>query len=114
MSLRTEFDFTLSHGFVDASGAIHTDGVMRLASPIDELVSMKDPRVPGNPACLTIILFSRVIVRLGTLPLVDTAVVEQLHPDDMAFLERLYERINGFEDGYSHDGCGCGYCACGH
>lgn len=87
---------------------------MRLASPIDELVPMKGPRAHGNPACLTVILFSRVIASLGSLLLVDSAVVEQLHPEDMAFPERLYERINGFEDGYSHDGCGCGHCACGH
>jgi len=39
---------------------------MRLATAADEILPMKDSRVQSNPAYLTVILFSRVIVKLGT------------------------------------------------
>lgn len=114
MSFHTEFEFTLPQGYVDSSGTVHKAGVMRLATAMDEIFPMRDPRVQGNPGYLAVILFSRVIVRLGSLPLVDTGVIEKLHPDDMAFLERLYERINGLEDEHSHDSSCGGQCSCGH
>ncbi len=114
MSFQTEFEFTLPRGFVDGSGTVHKEGAMRLATAMDEIFPMRDPRVQGNPGYLAVILFSRVIVRLGSLPLVDTGVIEKLHPDDMAFLERLYERINGLEDEHSHDSSCGGQCSCGH
>ncbi len=114
MSQQVEFEFTLPHGFTDANGTLHKSGVMRLATVSDELSPMKDPRVLGNPGYLSVILFSRVIVRLGSLSLIDTGIMERLHPDDMAFLERFYEKINGFADEHSHDSCACSQCGCGH
>ncbi len=115
MSVQTEFEFALPRGFVDTDGTVHREGVMRLATALDEILPMKDPRVQGNPGYLAVILFSRVLLRLGKLPLVDTGVIEKLHPDDMAFLERLYERINGFEDDlHSHDSSCGGQCSCRH
>lgn len=114
MSFQTEFEFRLPRGFVDNAGTVHKEGVMRLATALDAILPMKDPRVQGNPGYLAVILFSRVLVRLGKLPLVDTGVIEKLHPDDMAFLERLYERINGLEDDHSHDSSCGGQCSCRH
>ena len=114
MSFQMELEFSLPHGFVDTDGTVHKTGAMRLATAMDEIFSMRDPRVQGNPGYLTVILFSRVIVRLGTLPLIDTSIIERLHPDDMAFLERFYEKINGFEDEHSHDSSCGGQCCCGH
>ena len=87
---------------------------MRFATAIDEIIPMEDPRVPGDPGYFAVILFSRVIARLGTLPMVDTAIVEKFHPDDMTFLERLYERINGMDDDHTHESCRCGQCTCQH
>ncbi len=114
MSFQTEFEFRLPRGFVDNAGTVHKEGVMRLATALDGILPMKDPRVLGNPGYLAVILFSRVLVRLGKLPLVDTGVIEKLHPDDMAFLERLYERINGLEDDHSPDSSCGGQCSCRH
>lgn len=50
--LKTEFEFRLPRGYIDAAGDLHTDGVMRLATAGDELLPLKDPRVRQNPAYL--------------------------------------------------------------
>ena len=93
----TEFEFTLPRGFVDRSGTVHRQGVMRLANAGDEILPLRDPRVQQNPGYLTIILLARVITKLGTLPTVDTNVVERLYTMDLAYLQDLYQRINTME-----------------
>ena len=55
----------LPRGYVDASGTVHRDGVMRLATARDELVPLRDDRVRENPAYLTVVLLARVVTRLG-------------------------------------------------
>ena len=50
-----------------------------------------------NPSYLTIILLARVIVRLGSLPAVDTKIVEKLFTMDLAYLQDLYQRVNSME-----------------
>lgn len=94
MSLQTEFDFTLPHGYVDAEGNVHKKGVMRLATANDEIAPMKDPRVQSNPGYLAIILLSRVISRLGDLPQVNPRIIEEMFAADFAFLEEMYRRVN--------------------
>lgn len=92
--LQTEFEFTLPVGYVDEEGNLHRDGVMRLATAMDEIAPMRDPRVRANEAYLTILLLSRVITRLGTLRQVNTGVIEHLFSADLAYLQDLYRRIN--------------------
>ena len=75
---QTEYEFTLPCGYVDARGALHRDGVLRLATALDEVAAMEDPRVRANDAYLSILLLSRVVTRLGTLDQVTPAVIEQL------------------------------------
>ena len=75
-------------------GEIHRDGVMRLANAADEILPLKDPRVQQNPGYLSVILLSRVITRLGTLPAVDTHVIENLYTMDLAYLQELYQKVN--------------------
>ncbi len=94
MTLQTEFNFTLPHGFVDREGNIHKEGVMRLATAYDEIAPMKGPRVQANPGYLAIILLSRVISRLGELDQVNPKVIEELFAADMAFLQDFYRRVN--------------------
>ena len=94
MTLQTEFSFTLPHGYVDAEGNLHRDGVMRLATAFDEIAPMKDPRVQSNPAYLVVILLSRVITRLGDLETLNPKTIEGLFAGDFAFLQDLYQRIN--------------------
>jgi hypothetical protein len=99
MTIQTEFEFTLPIGYVDGDGNVHQDGVMRLATAMDEIAPLRDLRVRSNQAYLVIILLSRVIVRLGTISRVSTQVIERLFAADLAYLQTLYRRIN--EEGTS-------------
>jgi hypothetical protein len=92
--LQTEFEFTLPRGFVDEHGTRHRDGVMRLATAADEILPLKDPRVQGNPAYLSVILLSRVVTRLGEVPDVNPRIVEGLFASDLDYLQELYNRLN--------------------
>jgi hypothetical protein len=93
-TLRTEFPFVLPRGYVDDAGVLHREGAMRLATARDEILPLRDPRVRENEAYLTVILLSRVVVRLGTLPQVTPQVVEGMFASDLAFLQDLYRRVN--------------------
>ncbi|MEU8816742.1 hypothetical protein [Actinoplanes sp. NPDC048796] len=94
----TEVNFTLPKGYLDQDGVLHTEGVMRLATAADEILPLRDPRVQQNPAYLTVIVLARVITRLGSLPDVNTKVVEGLFAGDLNHLQKLYERLNAEED----------------
>lgn len=96
--IATEVEFELPIGYRDGEGSLHRQGVMRLATAADEILPLRDHRVQSNPAYLTIIVLSRVIVRLGTLPMINTKVVEDLFAKDFAYLQALYNRINGGEE----------------
>lgn len=92
--LQTEYEFTLPFGYLDSDGQLHREGVMRLATAADEILPFKDPRVQGNQAYMIIILLSRVITRLGSVPQVNPKVVEGLYAADLAYLQEFYNRIN--------------------
>lgn len=94
MELKTEYEFILPRGFVDADGNIHREGVMRLANAKDEIAPLNDLRVQRNRAYLIIVLLSRVVSRLGNLSEVNTTVIENLFAADLRFLEEMYNRIN--------------------
>jgi hypothetical protein len=94
MELKTEYEFVLPVGFVDKDGAVHREGVMRLANAKDEIVPLNDLRVQRNRAYLIIVLLSRVIRRVGSIDDVTTAVIENLFAADLRFLEEMYNRIN--------------------
>lgn len=92
--LQTEFEFTLPNGYVDEEGNVQREGTMRLATALDEIAPMRDPRVKTNEAYLTIILLSRVITRLGTLSHINPRVVEGLFSADFTYLQEFYRQIN--------------------
>ncbi|HMU38647.1 MAG TPA: phage tail assembly protein [Pseudomonadota bacterium] len=94
MAFKTEFPFTLPKGYIDSEGKLHRNGVMRLATAKDEIVPLQDYRVQSNRAYLVIVLLSRVISKLGELPVVDTEVIENLFSTDLAYLQEFYRRIN--------------------
>jgi hypothetical protein len=94
MTLQTQFEFTLPRGYVDSDGNVHNRGVMRLATAMDEIAPLRDVRVGANQAYLTVILLARVIVKLGSLPQVNTVVIENLFAADMAYLQAFYRQIN--------------------
>src|SRR5205809_7914734 len=92
--LQTEFEFTLPRGYVGPDGTLHRQGRMKLATAIDEIAPLRDPRVRSNQAYLVIILLARVIIQLGSLEVIDTNVIENLFSADLAFLQDFYRRIN--------------------
>jgi hypothetical protein len=94
MELKTEYEFTLPKGYVDKDGNLHRKGVMRLANAKDEITPLTDPRVARNKAYMIVVLLSRVVTRLGTLPEVHTGIIENLFAADLRYLEELYNRIN--------------------
>jgi hypothetical protein len=95
MVIQTDYEFTLPKGYIDENGNLHRNGTMRLATAADEIVPLKDTRVRNNPAYLTIIVLSRVITQLGNLPTVSTKTIEGLFASDLAYLQALYNKING-------------------
>jgi hypothetical protein len=106
--LQTEFRFTLPRGYVDAEGRVHREGLMRLATARDEIAPQRDPRVRENEAYLTVILLSRVIVRLGSVSSINPGVIEELFASDLAFLQDLYRRINA--EGHAQASVTCPSC----
>jgi phage FluMu protein gp41 len=68
---------------------------MRLATAADEIKPLKDPRIQANPAYLSVIVLSRVITELGDLNDVNPRIIENLYASDLAFLQTLYQELNG-------------------
>ena len=97
MSLETEYPFTLPKGFVDEQGTLHRTGTMRLACARDEIEPLRDPRVKENESYATVIVLSRVVTQLGTVPRVTTKTIESLFVSDFSYLQDLYRIIN-FQD----------------
>ncbi len=92
--MQIEFGFTLPRGYVDEAGTFHGEGVMRLARALDEVAPFEDKRASANEAYLSILLLSRVIVRLGTISPVPPAVIEKLFASDFAYLQDMYVSVN--------------------
>jgi hypothetical protein len=108
-TLHTEYEFTLPCGYVDESGDLHRTGVMRLATALDEVQPLSDPRVQANSAYVAIVLLSRVITRLGGIKPVTPAVVERLFAADFAYLQNLYVHMNEAGGSIAETQCpGCG------
>ena len=91
----TEVEFELPKGYVDQAGSVHRTGMMRLATAADEIYPLKDPRVRSWPAYLIVLLLERVVTKLGSLPEVHAGVIEGLFSEDLAYLQDLYNRLNG-------------------
>lgn len=106
--LQTAFTFTLPRGYVDPAGNVHREGVMRLATAMDEIAPLQDQRVHANQAYLSILLLARVITKLGTVPEINTSVIENLFAADLAYLQSLYRQLN--EEGTSRVQVTCAKC----
>ena len=93
--MRTEYEFVLPRGYVDEAGNVHRRGVMRLATARDELEPLRDPTILGaDDPRLTIVVLSRVVTSLGTLPMVTRHEIEGLFAADLAYLQDFYGVIN--------------------
>jgi len=107
--VRTEFSFTLPVGYVDGAGLTHREGTMRLATARDEILPLRDPRVQDNQAYLTVLLLSRVITSLGTVPAINASVIEGMFAADLAMLQDLYRRVNA--EGHTRVAVACPACS---
>jgi hypothetical protein len=93
--VRTEYEFVLPRGYVDEGGSVHRRGVMRLATARDELEPLRDPTILGaDDPRLTIVVLSRVVQSLGSLPMVTRHEIEGLFAADLAYLQDFYGVIN--------------------
>jgi hypothetical protein len=106
--LKTEFEFVLPRGYLDGDGKLHKRGRMRLATAMDEIAPLRDPRVKANQAYLPVIVLARVVTQLGSLQDVNPGVIENLFTADLAFLQDFYRRVN--EDGTSEISRKCPEC----
>lgn len=102
---KTEFEFTLPMGYVDADGALRRTGTMRLATAADEILPLRDPRVQKNPAYLTLILMSRVVTSLDGVDTITPQTIEGLFAADLAHLQRLYNEVNLVNDNHNSVMC---------
>jgi hypothetical protein len=107
--MRTEVAFTLPRGYVDASGTVHREGTMRLATARDEIEPLRDVEVRRNEAYLAVLLLARVITRIGDVVDVTPELIEGLFAADFDHLQRLYERLN--TDGEAVGAVTCPHCA---
>jgi hypothetical protein len=93
--LRTEYEFVLPRGYLDASGEVQRRGIMRLATARDELEPLRDPTITSaDDPRLTILVLARVVRRLGSLELVTAHEIEGLFAADLAYLQDFYGVIN--------------------
>ncbi len=106
--LQTEFSFTLPHGDIDAEGTLHSEGIMRMATAMDEIAPLKDRRVLNNAGYLIVILLSRVITKLGKLEQINPSIIEGLFAGDLAYLQEMYQRVN--HNGHNRLAVTCPHC----
>jgi hypothetical protein len=104
-----EHELLLPMGLIDADGTLHREGVMRLATAADEILPLQDPRVQRNPAYLSLILLSRVVLRIGAIETINPRVMEGLFAADLAYLQDRYNAINRIGAGDPERVC-CPHC----
>ena len=94
MCFVSEFGFTLPRGLVDEAGQVHRQGIMRLATAMDELSVERDRQAQQFPNYAVLVLLSRVIMRLGDLTQFSPELLGNLFTQDVAYLREFYNRIN--------------------
>ena len=99
MAFQTEREFVLPRGYLDDEGTLHRDGVMRLATAADEILPLREPAVQKNPAYATVVILSRVVTKLGNVPLITPTTIENLFAVDVAHLQDVYNEMNHGENG---------------
>jgi len=97
MELQTIYPFRLPKGYVDGEGNLHREGRMRLATAGDELSALRDSRAKADESYVNVLLLSKVVTMLGTLPEVTPEVIEGLFISDMEYLQDMYDTINKVE-----------------
>src|SRR3954453_18689121 len=107
--MRTEIEFTLPRGYVDAAGNVHREGTMRLATARDEIEPLREVAVRQNQAYLSVLLLARTVTRIGEISEISPELIEGLYAADFDHLQRRYERVNS--DGEAVGVVSCPECA---
>lgn len=105
MSLQTEYEFNLPKGYIDEAGVIHKNGIMRLATAMDEIQASNHPKVKACPEYMPVIVLSKVVRRLGTLTVVTPQIIEGLFSADMNYLQNMYQTVNDIDGPQIHVTC---------
>lgn len=92
---KKEINFLLPIGFEDENGNIHRDGKMRATTALDEIEIHSDEKLSFHKHYHDILLFSRVITKLGDLSTITCEIIENLYEADFRYLQTLYQSING-------------------
>ena len=108
--MKTEHAFTLPVGYVAPDGAIHREGVMRLATARDEIEPLRDASEQQNREVRLVPTHARVVTRIGDRADVTPQLIEGLYAADFDHLQRLYERLNTNGDAVGSVACP----ACAH
>ena len=98
MLIQTEYEFTLPKGYVDSRGTLHRQGIMRLATAMDEIEAMKHPGIKGNQDYLSVVLLSRVVSKLEGIDEITPELIGKLFTADFTYLQNMYETVNKAED----------------
>lgn len=91
------FTFVLPKGLVDEKGTVHREGAIRLATGQDEIIGDRHPNLFDYPNYRTLVMLSRTIFQLGTLPSITPEALENLFLVDLDYLLDLYNSINPTE-----------------
>lgn len=67
---------------------------MRLATAGDEMSALRDPKVKADESYMNVVLLSKVVTNLGTLPEITPEIMEGLFISDMEYLQNMYDTIN--------------------
>ena len=95
MNLRTTFRFTLPNGYgVKAEAGRKVSGTMRLIQVKDLLEIEQDKLVMQESGAFLVVLLSKVVSDFGLIRMVNRNTIEQLAPEDFAFLVDFMHEIN--------------------
>jgi hypothetical protein len=97
MKIKTEFNFILPRGIkVEDGKEQKIRGVMRLARVNDLTDVYRDPRIGKNPSYFYVIILTRVVLSLtpSDSKIVTNRTIEQLSPENFAFLVDFFNEIN--------------------
>lgn len=105
MELQQEYEFTLPKGYRSSSGELWKHGAMRLATAKDEMEAMNHPKAKAMSEYVTIVLLSKVIIRLENEITITPEMIETFYSADVNFLQHMYQTINQEELAYIHVVC---------
>ncbi|MDR2096182.1 MAG: hypothetical protein LBP76_11815 [Treponema sp.] len=96
MNIRTTFNFVLPKGLGISVETGHTKvtGTMRLVKVKDLLEVERDDSIKRETGIFYVVLFCKVILKLGNESMVSRKTFEKMSPVDFAFLMDFFHTVN--------------------